>query len=183
MRYPRIKLALFQKCVNLTMTRVFRAHGYEVTREQEVILRELCGKDGLNQVDLARRTGQDRNNMSRTLDILELKGLVVRHVSDSDKRSSIVFVTNKGRNLHKGVYKAVDEYRRILFRGISQEEIEFFATMIERLIANLEADLEPGQSAVPTVAARTELRGGEAVSNGQGREDQERPLRRRGDID
>jgi hypothetical protein len=39
----------------------------------------------------------------------------------------------------------VDAYRRILFRGFSQEEIETFATMVERLTANLESSLEPGK--------------------------------------
>ena len=57
------------------MTRLFRAHGYDITREQEVILRELCERDGVHQADLARRVGQDRNNLSRTLEILTLKKL------------------------------------------------------------------------------------------------------------
>lgn len=145
MSYPRIRLTLLQKSVNLAMTRLFRAHGYDITREQEVILRELCERDGVNQADLARQVGKDRNNLSRTLEILTLKKLVVRDVSDSDRRQSIVHITDQGRSLHKGVYKAVDAYRRILFRGFSQEEIETFATMVERLTANLESYLEPGK--------------------------------------
>lgn len=143
--YPRIRLTLLQKTVNLAMTRLFRAHGYDITREQEGILRELCERDGVNQADLARRVGQDRNNLSRTLEILTLKKLVVRDVSDSDRRQSIVYITEQGRLLHKGVYKAVDAYRGILFRGFSQNEIETFSTMVERLTANLESFLEPGR--------------------------------------
>lgn len=146
MNYPRIRLTLLQKSINLTMTRLFRANGYDITREQEVILRELCERDGVNQADLARRVGQDRNNLSRTLEILTLKKLVVRDVSDSDRRQSIVHITEQGRALHKGVYKAVDAYRRILFRGFSQEEIETFSTMVERLTANLESYLAQGKA-------------------------------------
>lgn len=146
MNYPRLRLTLFHKSVNLTMTRLFRAHGYDITREQEVILRELCERDGVNQADLARRVGQDRNNLSRTLEILTLKDLVVRGVSDGDRRQSIVYITEQGRSLHRSVYKAVDAYRRILFHGFSQEEIETFSTMVERLTANLESYLEPGKA-------------------------------------
>lgn len=140
--FPRIKLSLFHKLINLTMTRLFKTHGYDITREQEVILRELRQNDGINQVELAFRTEQDRNNLSRTLDILEQKKLVSRDRSHRDKRSSIVYLTDEGRALHEGAYQAVNEYRRVLFQGCSQEEIDAFAGMIRRLTDNLTTFLE-----------------------------------------
>lgn len=135
--YPRIKLSLLHKLINLTMKRLFIAYGYDITREQEVILRELRQQDGVNQVDLSARTGQDRNNLSRTLDILESKKLVARDVCSSDKRNSLVYITDRGRLLHEEAYKAVNEYRQVLFRGFSQEEVDTFAAMVRRLSANL----------------------------------------------
>lgn len=140
--YPRIKLALFHKLVNLTMARLFRAHGHDITREQEVILRELRQQDCINQVELAVRTGQDRNNLSRTLHILESKGLVVRDLCSTDKRNSLVFITDLGRRLHERANQAVEEYRQILFSGFSQEEIEAFAEMIRRLSSNLSSYID-----------------------------------------
>lgn len=135
--FPRIKLSLFHKLINLTMARLFKTYGYDITREQEVILRELRQCDGVNQVDLASRVGQDRNNLSRTLGILESKKLVMRDVCNSDTRSSLVYITDKGCALHEGAYRAVNEYRQILFRGFSQEEADTFADMIRRLSGNL----------------------------------------------
>lgn len=160
MNYPRIRLNLFHKLINLTMSRLFRAYGYDITREQEVILRELRDRDGINQADLARRVGQDRNNLSRTLEILELKGLIVRGSSDVDRRQSIVYITDQGRELHKGAFQAIEAYRRILFRGFSQQEIETFASMIERLTANLKSYLQ----SETTPAMKDHVARGEAKS-------------------
>ncbi len=147
--FPRIKLALFQKLINLTMTRLFKDYGYDITREQEVILRELRQRDGVNQVDLASRVGQDRNNLSRTLTILESKELIVRDVCSNDKRNSLVYITDAGRALHQGAYRAINEYRQILFRGCTQEEVDEFANMVHRLSDNLASFLDQNGASKP----------------------------------
>lgn len=139
--FPRIKLSLLHKLINVVMARLFKAYGCDITREQEVILRELRQRDGVNQIGLTSRVGQDRNNLSRTLDILQSKKLVVRDVCNSDRRSSLVYITDEGRALHKAAYQAIQEYRKILFRGFSQEEVDAFGDMIGRLNDNLESFL------------------------------------------
>lgn len=141
-RYPRLKLAYFNKLVNLTMARLFRNNDLDITREQEAILRELAQGDGINQAELATRTGQDRNNLSRTLDLLVGKHLALRDVSSADRRQSLVFLTEEGKRLESAAYAAVNEYREILFAGFSQQEIDAFAVAIGRLTANLETFLE-----------------------------------------
>ncbi|MCC6306279.1 MAG: MarR family transcriptional regulator [Rhodobacteraceae bacterium] len=152
--FPRIKLSHFHKLINLTMSRLFAAHGCEITREQEVILRELRQEDGIAQVELALRSGQDRNNLSRTLDILEAKRLVARGRSRQDRRSSLVHITDAGRALHETAYRAVNDYRRILFQGCSQDEVDAFADMVRRLSDNLEGFL--GETAADRPAAAGE---------------------------
>ncbi len=150
--YPRLPLARFNKLINLTMSRLFASYGHNITREQEVILRELHRLDGVNQVDLAFRTGQDRNNLSRTLALLENKGLIHRDVCHLDKRNTRVFISDEGRALHAKAYRVIDEYRRILFKDFTQQEIDDFSETIQRLIRNL-ADFvgqeTPAQNAKP----------------------------------
>ena len=139
---PQIKLNKFNKTINLVMSRIIRSHGYNITREQEAILRALCIFDGINQAELATRAGQERNNLSRTLTILEDKGLITRKVCTTDKRNSLVFVTPKGREVHAEVYKAIVEYRNILFAGMSMEEVEAFSETVNTLTANLNRYLD-----------------------------------------
>lgn len=140
--YPRIKLNKFHKTINLVMSRIFKVYGCNITREQEAILRALVAFDGVNQAELAVRAGQERNNLSRTLGILEEKGLVSRVTCTTDKRNSLVYITPAGRDFHREAYRAVEEYRRILFKGMTMEQIHAFSDVIQRLTRNLEEYLE-----------------------------------------
>jgi DNA-binding MarR family transcriptional regulator len=139
--YPRIRLAYFNKLINLAMSRQFQLRGLDVTREQEAILRELAQLDGCNQADLAQRTGQDRNNLSRTLGLLEAKQLVRRDVSPEDKRHSVVRLTPAGRRMQQQALQAVDAYRDALYAGFTTQEIDDFARTVSRLTTNLESFL------------------------------------------
>jgi len=139
--YPRVRLAYVYKLVNLVMSRQFQLHGLDVTREQEAILRELAQGDGCNQAELAQRTGQDRNNLSRTLGLLEAKQLVTRDASRDDKRHSVVRLTPSGRRMQQQALQAVDRYRATLYQGFTPQEIDEFARALGRLTANLETFL------------------------------------------
>jgi len=137
--YPRIRLAYFNKLINLAMSRQFQEYGLDITREQEAILRELSQTDGCNQAELAQRTGQDRNNLSRTLAIMVAKGLVSREACRDDKRNSIVRLTDVGREMQMQALHAVNAYRGVLFTGFTQAEIDVYASMVSRLTTNLES--------------------------------------------
>lgn len=134
---PDIPLAQFSKAANLTIRRILAAHGTPVTREQEAILCHLCHMDGINQVELADRVGQERNNLSRTLTILEDKGCIAREISRRDKRNSLVYVTDIGRKVHETTSRAMQQYRHVLFQGLTAEETERFTATMNTMIANL----------------------------------------------
>jgi len=140
--YPRLPLAQFNKQVNLALKRLFKVVGSDITREQEVILRELCRSDGINQAQLAMQVGQDRNNLSRTLRLLEDRGLIKRDIRGTDKRNSDVRITSAGRKLHAQAFEAIETYWSILFEGFSSKEIEQITSKFDRLSENLSKFVE-----------------------------------------
>ena len=135
--YPRLPLARFDKLINLTIARLLREIDCPITRRQEIILRELKEVERIGQGELADRVGQDRNNLSRTLTLLEKNNLIARHTREDDKRHFDVRITPLGRIVHDQAYKAIESYRKILFDGMSVSEIDAFARFIERLSSNL----------------------------------------------
>ena len=141
-QYPRLPFSRFNKLINLTMSRLFELHNLNITREQEVILRELSQIDGLNQVDLANRVGQDKDNLSRTLSLLENKNCVRRSACSEDRRKMLIYITEDGQKLHREAYKVIEKYRRILFRNFQKNEIDQFSRGLYRLIDNLADFLE-----------------------------------------
>src|SRR4051794_367603 len=51
----------------------------------------------LNQRQLAGRTGSDKSTMTRTIDELAARGLVVRRATEADRRVNVVELTDAGR--------------------------------------------------------------------------------------
>ena len=136
-KFQGLPIAKFNKLVNLTLKRLFETAGCDITREQEVILRELVHSDGYNQAELATRVGQDRNNLSRTLRLLEDRELIKRQVRGDDKRNSDVRITSAGRKLHVQAFKVFEAYWTILFDGASQSEISEITKYFDWLLRNL----------------------------------------------
>lgn len=135
--HPRLPVARFGKLVNLTIKRLLEAHDCPVTREQEIVLRKLRESDGLPQVELATRVGQDRNNLSRTLQLLERNGFVRRTVDVADKRCSLVCITAEGRRVHDVAFAAIMAYQKVLFAGLPNDEIAAFAETMAHMTDNL----------------------------------------------
>jgi len=75
---------------------------YDVTPEQWAVLNCLWENDGITPKELAEKTFKDLPNIARILEKLVRKKLVVRQPDPADKRSSLVFLTERGKEL-KGV--------------------------------------------------------------------------------
>lgn len=135
--YPRIEINRLRKLAAQSLDRSFTASGYDVTNEQELILRNLRQHQAICQTDLARYTGQDRNNLSRTLAILERKGLVHKKNSGKDRRYCEICITTKGEKVHDELWKILEQWRAELYYNIPVEELEQFSRIAESMISNI----------------------------------------------
>lgn len=135
--YPRIEINRLRKFAAQSLDRSFTVSGYDVTNEQELILRNLRQHQSICQTDLARHTGQDRNNLSRTLAILERKGLVQKKNSGKDRRYCEICITSKGEKVHDELWKILEQWRAQLYSNIPVEELERFSRIAESMIDNI----------------------------------------------
>ncbi len=95
-KYPRLRLSRLSDFMDRSVSRRFQACGFDITNRQENALRNLRMYGSMSQTSLAEYTGQDRNSLSRTLAILEKKGLVEKRGSQDDRRFCEVSITPKG---------------------------------------------------------------------------------------
>ena len=85
----------------------FAQAGYDVTCEQWSILMNLWQKNGQSQKDLAGTTCKDKTSITRLLDGLEKKNLVVRIPDKKDGRQKLIYLTNKGKELQQELLQLV----------------------------------------------------------------------------
>jgi DNA-binding MarR family transcriptional regulator len=104
-------------------------------------LRILSEQDGLIQQDLSRRVGIHPNTAVPALVNMEKHDLVRRMRSPEDRRRSRVYLTSKGRRLRDEMQPRVREMVYKSVAGLSQEELDTLFAVLEKMTANLRAQL------------------------------------------
>lgn len=115
----------------------FNRYAYDVTTEQWAVLNRLWENDGKTQSDLAIATFKDHANITRMIDLLEKKGLVLRQDDPQDRRSKLIYLTEEGKALQE---KLLPLAREVLYRalqGITREEVALMNQLSNRIIQNL----------------------------------------------
>jgi DNA-binding MarR family transcriptional regulator len=90
---------------------------------------------GISAVEVAERTMMDKVAVSRAVSKLIKSGRVDREFADADRRRSILNLTEEGRSVHDEIAPLALKFESSLLHGLSQEEIEVFTVVLERLLA------------------------------------------------
>lgn len=93
-----------------------------LTMEQFHLLMKLADNSGISQRQLGETADKTPANMTRILDRMEAKGLVVRREDPGDRRSSLVFLTDKGAALVEEVFGEFNSYSARVISGIDEED-------------------------------------------------------------
>lgn len=119
------------------MFRTFRDEGEELTPEQWVVLVRLWEEDGRTQTDLGSSTFHDRPTMSRILDGMERRGLLVRRPDAQSARVWRIFLTPAGKALRKKLVPRAQELVERMERGISARDLATTRATLTQMFANL----------------------------------------------
>ena len=102
------------------------------------ILYVLWQEDGISIRSLSVKCGLAITSLTTMLERMEHQGLISRVQSETDKRKTLLFLTEKAHAL-KGEYDSVsDEMGSIYYKGFSEEEITRFEECLDRIRKNLE---------------------------------------------
>lgn len=112
-------------------------HDIDLTKVQMVLLIRLYYNDGQPQNDLAILTNRDKASLTRLLDTMERKGLVVRVPSRDDKRIKLVHITKKGIELYESARPLVKEMIAEVQKGMSSEDINFMIETLKQVQLNI----------------------------------------------
>ncbi|MGD8174591.1 MarR family winged helix-turn-helix transcriptional regulator [Marinimicrobium sp. ARAG 43.8] len=86
---------------------------------------------------LCQQMRYDRGAMTRLLDRMEAKGLVVRKPHQNDLRSVRVCLTGKGRAIQPEIAPVIDQLYQQALAGLSDSEARQLSILLSRVIARL----------------------------------------------
>ena len=128
-------------CFNLgrVMRRVYdyyeqRLSPFGLTSPQYFVFNALWMGDGISIGELGERVSLDTSTLTGVIDRMERNGYVERRPNPDDRRSVLVFLTAKARELGPRILEFADELDANLRQPFSQEEMDAFERVL-RLLA------------------------------------------------
>jgi DNA-binding MarR family transcriptional regulator len=113
------------------------AGNYPVTGEQWAVLVHLWERDGRPQFELADVLGKDKTTMTRFIDGLEKRNLVVRIADQQDRRQNRVYLTPLGKSLEAPTKAVALDVLNTATADVSGEDMAACKRALDRIYETL----------------------------------------------
>lgn len=105
-----------------------------ISATELLYLSSLYEKDGITQDDLAQEYSVDKAAVTRTLQLMEKKGLIVRKTDSTDKRAKKLFLTDKSKSLEKKLRETQAKWICAMTKGMEKSAIDSFSKQIDNMV-------------------------------------------------
>jgi len=112
-------------------------NAYSLTIAQWTLLAVLWDKDHLSQKALQDELLKDKASVTSLVTYLIRNGFISKVQSANDKRSFIVSLTQKGKDIQKTTVPIARENIMLAAQGIRQEDLETTTKVLTQIIDNL----------------------------------------------
>jgi len=110
---------------------------YHLTLEQFHLLKQMSPDSGMSQRELGNLVNKTPANITRILDRLEQKNLILRHSNPKDRRVSLVFLTDQGSGLIKEVFAIFESFSSQLTQGTTEKEQRITKNVLNKIGDNI----------------------------------------------
>jgi DNA-binding MarR family transcriptional regulator len=109
---------------------------WDISHDQWGVLLLLSSNKGDTAAELSREAGVDTGSMTRMLDRIEAKGLVVRTRSADDRRVVRLALSPAGRTVCDHMPAVMVSVLNRHLAGFSEAELETLKTFLRRMLSN-----------------------------------------------
>jgi DNA-binding MarR family transcriptional regulator len=102
-----------------------------------MVLGPIWQLESASQKELGEMCFKDKTNITRIIDALEEKSLVVRVEDQIDHRIKRVVLTNAGKQLFYDVLPIMEKTREEVRANISDDDIDIFKRVLSKILNNL----------------------------------------------
>ena len=122
---------------NETIIRWNKSFGHSIGISPILVLSELKNKGPQKQTVLAKNLGYTPGAMTNISNRLIRNGLAERKYNENDRRNVFLEITEKGYTLLIEAHQKGQEVHAELFQVLSEEELEQFLAIHEKLLKSL----------------------------------------------
>ncbi len=136
-RFLPYQLSITSNAVSGRIAQEYRQrHGLSVPEWR--VMAVLGDAGSLTQRELTQRTLMDKVAVNRACKVLEERGLAARTPNEQDGRSHHLGLTESGKDMHGLIMPLAVEMERRVFAGFSDEELNQFRSILERVRVQLD---------------------------------------------
>lgn len=114
----------------------------DITPEQFLLIDTLWNKGTMSQQKIADSIYKDKNSVTKLVDALEKKGLVVRIADDTDRRQNLIALTQKAEKMKDEAKEVGINCVQSVTEGIPDEDIITFLSVLKRMSENIDDNTE-----------------------------------------
>ncbi len=111
--------------------------GAGVTVDQWVLIKTVDQFQPISQTELAQKAVKDNASITRTLDILEKKNLLIRSADPSDRRKYLIELSKEGSDFVARYMDTITDLRKQGTKGFTTKELESLRSMLLRIQENV----------------------------------------------
>jgi DNA-binding MarR family transcriptional regulator len=116
----------------------FKTLKFPVTVDQWLVMKNLFERGGMKQNELAEILFKDNPTLTRIIDLLAEKDLVVRNPHPSDRRSFQLELTKTGKKKVEQLRPKIQDIRLQAWEGLSEKDFQHFKKVLNTIYKNLE---------------------------------------------
>lgn len=114
-----------------------RARLYGITRTQWTLLTYLSRYEGVSQTKLAEYMDLAPMTLTRQIDKLEEDGLLDRRQDPKDRRTNLIFLTEKSQPLMDHMHEVAVEAKEAALKGFDEKDRELLRKYLSRMRENM----------------------------------------------
>lgn len=128
------------KTVRKATTEFFKEMNIELTVDQWTIIKRLYEGGSMTQKQLADTTYKDPASITRSLDLLEKRGVISRTAYEKDRRLYLIEITSEGKQLVDRVLPEAVKLRNRGIEGLNRGELETFKKVLATIEKNMQKE-------------------------------------------
>lgn len=101
---------------------------------QHTYIVKICNNPGISQEQLTKIIYVNKSNVARQLALLEQNGFITRKTCEKDKRSMLIFPTQKAYDIYPKVKSFINEWNSYLTEDFSEEERILLLSMLNHVM-------------------------------------------------
>ncbi|MFK7933550.1 MAG: MarR family winged helix-turn-helix transcriptional regulator [Saprospiraceae bacterium] len=117
--------------------RSFSEQQRSLKSEHMGILADLWREDGIRQQDLVVSTIKNKGTIARALNFLEKENIVVRVPDTHDKRSKLIYLTHRGKQLQAELTPLADEAQQEITQNVDAGELKICLKVLSQIYDDL----------------------------------------------